>query len=884
VPAVPLFADVTTRQGLPAVGAQFVNWLDIDADLCPDLLVDGCRLFRNSGPPEFQFVEVTQTTGLAGAKPTSAVCVDLDNDGHVDIVTTDGHFWRNLDGRRFVDVAVDTGFRPHAKAGVLGCGDVNGDGFADLYVGMKEDWNDGKPTYYPHQLWLNDGGTRFREVGAEAGIAKSTYARTVLFSDVNGDGRQDIFVANYRLQANLLWLNLGDVRFREAAVKFGVAGRYEPNRYYDRVLQRHSGPQRGHTIGACWGDLNNDGQLDLFTANLVHKYVGPSNLEGMGYDIRGYVCDDSAIYLREGNRFVDGRARLGVALMPIGGPGVCKGDELWAGCMAGDANNDGWTDVFVPQIYDLEYATTKLFLNHGGERLADCATQAGICRLDTYAGAWADIDRDGWLDLVTAGRPGLHQPARLCLYRNQGIPDAGACHWLQVRLRQGTSRRTLLGTSVTIHQPGGDVLYQEFGAGNGCYGQQNDPTLHFGLGPVVGRVRVSIRWPDGSRQEIEAAPDGRLEAAPQSGLACAREEVSGFGCQVSGRSGGSNGRNGPNGRLAAWIHPPRPPPPEPRTPNPEPRTLNPEPRSRTVSNTLHDLNREHGKPGQIEFKPGPGGLTVAEIATPQATATVALLGGHVMSYQPHGQAPVLWMSRQSWFELGRPIRGGIPVCWPWFGSHRTDPSKPGHGFARRCLWEVVDTGVQPDGAVTLRLGLSDSAVTLAEWPHAFRLEIAVTVGSVLDVALYMRNTGTVAFTCTAALHNYFTVGDIAQAAVHGLDGCTYMDTVGEWRKCVQAGPVRFSAETDGVYLDTTAETVIEDASLGRHIRVGKRGSRSTVVWNPWIAKAKRMPDFGDDEYQTMVCVEAAITDANAVTLQPGGEHVLGTVISRAAGK
>ncbi len=509
-PVAPTFVDETARRGLPAIAVRCVNWLDYDNDACPDLLVDGARLYHNSGPPSFLFRDVTDAVGMGQAGKGAAVCVDFDNDGWTDIATTNGRLLRNEEGGRFADVAAASAFRPHRKANVIGCGDVNGDGLADMYVAMREDWNGGNPRYYPHELWLNRGG-RFEEVGRAAGIDVRRYGRCVLFNDVDGDGALDIFVGNYRLQPNLLWRNVGRCRFRDAARSFGIAGRYRPAAHHDRLLKRDYGPQWGHTIGACWLDFDNDGRLDLFVANLVHKYVGPANTTDMGYDIRGYVCDDSAVYRRVGKRFEDWRARLGVPTKPIGGPAVFEGDELWAGCAAADVNNDGWIDVYVPQIYNLAYARARLFVNRAGRGYTDVARQAGIRRIDTYAGAWADIDCDGAMDLVTAGRPARGAPSQLCLLRNVGSPDMARNRWLKVRLRQSPGARTTLGTVVRVSD-GALNQMRRLSAGSSSYGQQNDPVCHFGLGPQpAAAVRVTVRWPGGTVEEHEARVNSTLE-------------------------------------------------------------------------------------------------------------------------------------------------------------------------------------------------------------------------------------------------------------------------------------------------------------------------------------------------------------------------------------
>jgi len=297
--------------------------------------------------------------------------------------------------------------------------------------------------------------------------------------------------------------------------------------------------------------------------------------------------------------------------------------------------------------------------------------------------------------------------------------------------------------------------------------------------------------------------------------------------------------------------------------------------------TLDALNDRHGIAGRLAFEAGPGGLPVAAIENAHACATVCLLGGHVLAFQPRGHEPVLWVSERSRFEAGRPIRGGIPVCWPWFAAHPEDATKPFHGFVRTALWSVLDTETVADGATRVRLRTGDSAQTPALWPHAFELEIDVTVGPELRVELIASNRGQAPWTCTGALHTYLSVGDVAQIAIHGLDGCSYVEDAPGRR--LQQGPVTIDREVDRVYLDTAATCTVEDPGLGRRIRVAKSGSRSTVVWNPWVDKARRMADFGDDEYRRMVCVETANAGEDAVTVPPDGEHRLAARIRVEAG-
>ena len=217
---------------------------------------------------------------------------------------------------------------------------------------------------------------------------------------------------------------------------------------------------------------------------------------------------------------------------------------------------------------------------------------------------------------------------------------------------------------------------------------------------------------------------------------------------------------------------------------------------------MEDLNRRYAITDQLAFESGPGGVTLAKITNPHAEATVALHGGHVLSFFPRGHEPVLWASKQSRFEIGKAIRGGIPVCWPWFADHPTDGDKPAHGFARTALWSVTESEALKDGRTRLGLVISDNNDTRTLWPYLFRLEIDVTVGTMLQVELVATNTGKEVFTCGGALHSYFHVSSISNVVIKGLEGCSYIDKVDDSRRRVQEGPVTIDGETDRIYLET----------------------------------------------------------------------------------
>lgn len=292
--------------------------------------------------------------------------------------------------------------------------------------------------------------------------------------------------------------------------------------------------------------------------------------------------------------------------------------------------------------------------------------------------------------------------------------------------------------------------------------------------------------------------------------------------------------------------------------------------------TLDTLNTSFGIHNTLRFTEVKPGFVVAEITTPLARASVALHGAHVLSWQPAGQQPVIWVSKAAFFEPGKAVRGGVPICWPWFGAV---PGKTLHGFVRTLVWQVRGAALDAAGQLVLRLGMTDDAATRAVWDHAFDLELAVTVGSTLTLALTTRNTGDAPLTLTQALHTYLCTADISRTTVQGLDGTRYLDKVQAFAVCQQDGDVTFSGETDRIYTDTTADSLIQDAAGGRTIRIAKQGSASTVVWNPWSDKEKTMADMAPGEYRQMLCVETCNAGPDAVTIAAGGEHKLVATLS-----
>ena len=290
------------------------------------------------------------------------------------------------------------------------------------------------------------------------------------------------------------------------------------------------------------------------------------------------------------------------------------------------------------------------------------------------------------------------------------------------------------------------------------------------------------------------------------------------------------------------------------------------------------LDRKFGIPGSVEFRTGDHGAVVAQVSNTHATASIARQGAQLLTWAPAGQPPVVWLSPAARFTAGKSLRGGAPVCWPWFGAHPGDAAKPAHGFARNLDWKIVETARLRD-ATRIVLHLVPEPAQRALWTHSAELTLAVTVGERLRLELTTCNTGADAFRLTQALHTYFHVGDIGATRIEGLGGKTYVDRADGDARVVQDGPVTLRAEVERIYLDCPGGTTIVDEALQRRIRIGKQGSRSCVVWNPWADKGAKFGDMGENGYRQMICVETSNAWDDVVDVAPGTEHTLSTECS-----
>lgn len=483
--AVTTFTDVTVEAGLNAVTGGRVAWGDYDGDGAEDLIVDGRRLFRNDG--HGAFVETTEAAGLASnAGGNGAIWADVDNDGRLDLFTmgngkpdvegSNGQVWLNQGGGRLRPAApLPTSLPPRVLTEGAGWGDFDRDGRVDLYVANYELPRDRAVSLgicVPHHLLRNAGDGRFEDASASAGIvsAEPMCGRGVAWGDYDNDGWADILVTNYRLDPNFLWRNRGNGTFENVARAAGVEGQQQEGAF-------------GHSIGAEWADFDRDGDLDAFLANLAHpRYIGYS--------------DTSQLLVNDGGsppRFDD---RFGDAGLVF--------DETTSEPAWGDYDNDGDLDLYVTAIYKGRRST--LYRNDGNGHFTDATWLAGAGLENAWGAAYADIDRDGDVDLVVGSWDGVR------LFRNDGNSN----HWLHIRAVGTASNRSAIGARVTV-TAGPLKQIAEVQGGKGT-GNQHSLPVEFGLGAWGSPVSVEVTFPSGRVwRKSRVSPDRMITVTEPKG-------------------------------------------------------------------------------------------------------------------------------------------------------------------------------------------------------------------------------------------------------------------------------------------------------------------------------------------------------------------------------
>lgn len=272
-----------------------------------------------------------------------------------------------------------------------------------------------------------------------------------------------------------------------------------------------------------------------------------------------------------------------------------------------------------------------------------------------------------------------------------------------------------------------------------------------------------------------------------------------------------------------------------------------------------------------------------------AELLVAQQGAQILSYQRAGEKPLIWLNDQAVFKHGKPVRAGVPVCWPWFGvfarnpqpvqAMLTSPEGAGsHGLVRAMDWQLQAIDSSTDDNLRIDFTLPEAEGKLPGWPHKVALKLSIILGDHLSVSLTTTNLGDDDVAISQALHSYFAVSDVRDVHVEGVAGLDYIETLENWEVRKQASELRFAGETDRIYKQVPAQLTIVDPAWKRRVRLTSSGANAAVIWNPWTDRAEQLSDMADDGWQRMLCIETANVMDDIVVLLPGAEHTLGVTI------
>lgn len=278
-----------------------------------------------------------------------------------------------------------------------------------------------------------------------------------------------------------------------------------------------------------------------------------------------------------------------------------------------------------------------------------------------------------------------------------------------------------------------------------------------------------------------------------------------------------------------------------------------------------------------------GELSMITVDNVFATVKIALYGANVLSFVPKGAGgdlDLLWMSPSALFDGRQPVRGGIPLCWPWFGKHATNSALPAHGFVRNLLWQLDQVSTLESGETELSFSIRSCKSTLEIWPYSFHLILVVTVGEALSLRLITSNVSDQEMCFTEAFHSYFRVEDVSRVSVSGLEGSTRIDTLNNWQRSIQSDTLSLSNPTmDSVFLNHSVDAVLDDPLLSRRIYIRKQSSSSSVVWNPGPEIVKGFKDIPEEAWPSFLCIESGNVFENVVVLAPGEKHELSLELS-----
>jgi glucose-6-phosphate 1-epimerase len=296
---------------------------------------------------------------------------------------------------------------------------------------------------------------------------------------------------------------------------------------------------------------------------------------------------------------------------------------------------------------------------------------------------------------------------------------------------------------------------------------------------------------------------------------------------------------------------------------------------------IDELEEKFSIEGEVGFAELVEKMAFITVSNKYADADICLYGAHITNFNPQKTMPVLWMSPESNFEEGKPIRGGIPLCFPWFGPHKSDSAKPQHGFGRLMHWNVQETASLPTGETRIKLQLCSSEKTKTYWNYDFCAELTVIVGKILTATLKVINTSALPFEYTCALHSYFNISSIEEIAIEGLQNTRYLNQLDGGDYIQETSKLEIKQAETRHYYDTETDCIINDPLFGRRIRVAKTGSKVTTVWNPGEETCRKIDDIPDDGFYAFVCIEAVNAFNDVIKLAPGESHETSAIIGLA---
>lgn len=293
---------------------------------------------------------------------------------------------------------------------------------------------------------------------------------------------------------------------------------------------------------------------------------------------------------------------------------------------------------------------------------------------------------------------------------------------------------------------------------------------------------------------------------------------------------------------------------------------------------IQELNEKFTLPGSLMFNQQKNDLIFIHISNQYADAKISLYGAQVISFKPKDEHDILWVSPMSKYEVGKAIRGGIPVCFPWFGPHKSDPARPQHGLARLINWQVTETASLSNGETLVRLELHSSPQTKVYWPYDFSAAMTFTVGKTLTVTLKITNTSRIQFDYSCALHSYYNLSAIEDISIEGLHGARFHKNNEPGDFIQDTTKLKINQIEDRNYYNTEATCIIKDLKFKRKISVAKAGSKVTTVWNPGAVNCARMEDMPNEAYRRFICIEAVNSFDNTICLTPGESHETSAII------